>query len=61
MSLFRPAALAVALATALSAGELNVVELKGDARLSYVRSTEILKPTGIPLEMSATFPAWPTS
>jgi integrase len=40
-------------ATALSAGELSVVELKGDARLSYVRSTEILQPTGIPLEMAA--------
>ncbi len=40
-------------ANALSAGELSVVELKGEDRLSYVRATEVLKPTGVPLEMAA--------
>jgi integrase len=40
-------------ATKLSEGELNVVELKGKDRLAYVRAVEAIKPTGIPLEMAA--------
>src|SRR5688500_2619399 len=40
-------------ATKLSQGELNVLDLTGEARLAYVRAVEALKPTGIPLEMAA--------
>jgi integrase len=39
-------------AAKLSEGELNVLELKGDARLALVRSEAMLKPTGVPLEMA---------
>lgn len=40
-------------ATKLSQGELNVLDLTGEARLAYVRAVQALKPTGIPLEMAA--------
>jgi integrase len=40
-------------ATKLSEGELNVLELKGEARMAYARAVEILRPTGVPLEMAA--------
>ncbi|MEI6194971.1 MAG: site-specific integrase [Verrucomicrobiota bacterium] len=40
-------------ANALSTGELNVLELKNDDRLSYVRALETLKPTGQPLDVVA--------
>jgi integrase len=42
-------------AAKLSEGELNVLDLKGEARLAYVRATEALKPTGVPLEMAAIY------
>ena len=41
------------IASKLSAGELNVLELRNEDRLAYVRAVEALKPTGIPLEMAA--------
>ena len=40
-------------ATKLSEGELNVLELKGDIRMAYARAVEMLRPTGVPLEMAA--------
>jgi hypothetical protein len=40
-------------AAKLSGGELNVLELKGENRMAYARAVEILKPTGMPLEMAA--------
>lgn len=40
-------------ATKLSTGEVNVLTLTSDDRLSYVRAIEVLKPTGVPLEMAA--------
>jgi hypothetical protein len=42
-------------AAKLSQGELSVIDLKGDARLAYVRALEALKPTGVPLEMAAIY------
>ena len=39
-------------ASKLSQGELNVLELRNEDRLSYVRSIEALKPFGVPLEMA---------
>ncbi len=42
-------------ATKLSQGELNVLELKGEDRMAHVRAVEILKPTGISLEMAAIY------
>jgi len=41
------------IATKLSQGELNVLELKNEDRLSYVRAKVALEPTGVPLEMAA--------
>jgi integrase len=41
------------IASKLSAGELNVLELRNEDRLAYVRAVEALKPTGTPLEMAA--------
>ncbi len=41
------------IATALSQGELNVLTLRNEDRLAYVRAVEALKPTGVPLEMAA--------
>ena len=38
---------------ALCAGELKVVELKGEDCLAYLRSKEAIKDTGLPLEMVA--------
>ncbi|MEI7808460.1 MAG: hypothetical protein WCJ07_08235 [Verrucomicrobiota bacterium] len=40
-------------ANALSTGELKVLELTNDDRLSYVRAMETLKPTGQPLDVVA--------
>ena len=40
-------------ATKLSTGEVNVLTLTSDDRLSYVRAIEALKPTGVSLEMAA--------
>ena len=40
-------------ANALSTGELKVLELTNDDRLSYVRALETLKPTGQPLDVVA--------
>jgi len=40
-------------ANKLSTGEVNVLTLTSDDRLSYIRSIEVLKPTGVPLEMAA--------
>ena len=40
-------------ANALSTGELKVLELTNDDRLSYVRALETLKPTGQPLDVAA--------
>jgi integrase len=42
-------------ATKLSQGELNVLELKGEDRMAHVRAVETLKPTGIPLELAAIY------
>jgi integrase len=39
--------------TKLSEGELNVLELKGEDQFAYVRTMQIIKPTGMPLEMLA--------
>ena len=44
---------AEAVATSLSTGELNVLTLKNEDWLAYVRAVEALKPTGVPLEMAA--------
>ncbi len=41
------------IASKLSAGELNVLELRNEDRLSYARAVEALRPTGVPLEMAA--------
>ncbi|MBI3415069.1 MAG: site-specific integrase [Verrucomicrobia bacterium] len=41
------------IATKLSQGELNVLSLRNEDRLAYVRAVEALKPTGVPLEMAA--------
>ena len=40
-------------ATKLCEGELNVLTLKNEDRLAYVRAVEALKPTGVPLELAA--------
>jgi len=40
-------------ANKLSTGEVNVLTLTSDDRLSYIRAIEALKPTGVPLEMAA--------
>ena len=40
-------------ANKLSTGEVNVLTLTSDNRLSYIRAIEALKPTGVPLEMAA--------
>ncbi|MBI1178405.1 tyrosine-type recombinase/integrase [bacterium] len=40
-------------ATKLSQGELNVLELKNEDRLAYVRAMAALQPAGIPLEIAA--------
>ena len=40
-------------ATKLSEGELDVVELKGGDRLAYVRAVQAIKLTAVPLEMAA--------
>ena len=40
-------------ANKLSAGELDVLTLTSDNRLSYVRAIESLRPTGVSLEMAA--------
>ena len=40
-------------ANSLSTGELKVLELKNDDRLGYIRAMEILKFTGLPLEVVA--------
>ena len=49
------------IATKLSAGELNVLELRNEDRLSYARAIEALRPTGVALEMVALqfAEAWP--
>ena len=39
-------------ASKLSEGELNVLELRNEDRLSYVRAIEALKPLGVPLEIA---------
>jgi integrase len=39
-------------ASMLSQGELNVLELRNEDRLSYARAVEALKPLGVPLEMA---------
>src|SRR5688500_13360186 len=39
----------------LGEGELNVLELKGEDRMAHVRAVEILRPTGIHLEMAAIY------
>lgn len=44
---------AEAIATTLSQGELNVLELKNEGRRSCVRAKTALEPTGVPLEMAA--------
>lgn len=41
------------IATKLSEGELNVLTLRSEDRLAYVRAVEALKPTGVPLEIAA--------
>ena len=41
------------IATKLSAGELDVLTLTSDDRLSYVRAVESLRPTGVSLEVAA--------
>jgi integrase len=41
------------IATKLSQGELNVLTLRNEDRLAYVRAIEALKTTGVPLEMAA--------
>jgi integrase len=41
------------IANKLSTGELDVLTLTSDDRLSYVRAVEALKPTGVPLEIAA--------
>ncbi|MBI3870999.1 MAG: site-specific integrase [Verrucomicrobia bacterium] len=40
------------LATKLSQGELDVLLLRNEDRLAYVRAVEALKPTGVPLEVA---------
>lgn len=40
-------------ANKLSTGELDVLTLTSDDRLAYVRTIQILKPTGVPLELAA--------
>jgi len=40
-------------ASKLSAGELNVLTLKNEDRLSYVRAMQALQPTGVTIEMAA--------
>ena len=40
-------------ANKLSTGELDVLTLTSENRLSYVRAVEALKPSGVPLEMAA--------
>ena len=40
-------------ATKLSEGELNVLTLRNEDRLAYVRAVEALKPSGVPLELAA--------
>jgi integrase len=41
------------IATKLSAGELDVLQLRNEDRLAYTRAVEALRPTGVPLEMAA--------
>ncbi len=41
------------IANKLSTGELDVLTLTSENRLSYVRAVEVLRPTGVPLEMAA--------
>ena len=40
-------------ANKLSAGELDVLTLKNEDRLSYVRAMQAIKPTGVSIEMAA--------
>jgi len=39
-------------ATAISSAELNVITLKNEDRLAYVRAMAALEPTGVPVEMA---------